>query len=149
MHFLTLESWVLTSKPVTLMILSDIPEVRVFTVFRVFTYREINCFLVLVFITNFDQFFLKFFTREARKKLVVVWCFWVHFEVHARSNNSETACVLFGWSAKCLATYMIKTLGIIALVKIYSVVHSFVALEDAKLAFCVLEKVSKRFVAGF
>ena len=37
----------------------------------------------------------------------------------------------------------IKTLGIIALVKIYSVVHLFVALEDAKLAFCVLEKVSK------
>ena len=43
-----------------------------------------------------DQFFLKFFTREARNKLVVLWCFWVHFEVHARSNNSETACVLFG-----------------------------------------------------
>ena len=42
-----------------------------------------------------------------------------------------------------------KTLGIIALVKIYSVVHLFVALEDAKLAFCVLEKVSKGFVAGF
>ena len=38
---------------------------------------------------------------------------------------------------------MIKTLGIIALVKIYSVVHLFVALEDAKLAFCVLEKVSE------
>ena len=38
---------------------------------------------------------------------------------------------------------MIKTLGIIARVKIYSVVHLFVALEDAKLAFCVLEKVSE------
>jgi hypothetical protein len=30
---------------------------------------------------------------------------------------------------------MIKTLGIIALVKIYAVIHLFVALEDAKLAF--------------
>ena len=73
----------------------DFPEVRVFTFFRVFPCREINCFLVLVFITNFDQFFLKFFTREARKKLVVLWCFWVHFEVHARGNNSETVYALF------------------------------------------------------
>ena len=83
--------------------LAEIPEVRVFTFFRVFPCREINCFLVLVFITNFDQFFLKFFTREARKKLVVLWCFWVHFEVHARGNNSETVCALFSWSVKNVA----------------------------------------------
>ena len=81
----------------------DIPEVRVFTFFRVFPCREINCFLVLVFITNFDQFFLKFFTREARKKLVVLWCFWLHFEVHAQGNNSETVYALFSWSVKIVA----------------------------------------------
>ena len=56
--------------------------------------------------------------------------------MRARSNNSETACVLLSWSSKCLADYMIKTLGNIAFVKIYSVVHLIVALEDAKLAFC-------------
>ena len=82
---------------------SHSPEVRVFTFFRVFPCREINCFLVLVFITNFDQFFLKFFTREARKKLVVLWCFWLHFEVHARGNNSETVYALFSWSVKIVA----------------------------------------------
>jgi len=65
--------------------------------------------------------------------------FVVHFEVHARSNNSETACVLLSWSSKCRAGYMIKRWGQAAFVKFYWVVHSFVALADAKLAICRLE----------
>ena len=43
--------------------------------------------------------------------------------MHARSNNSETTCVLLGWSSNCLADYRIKALGNIAIVKIYSVIH--------------------------
>jgi hypothetical protein len=71
----------------------------------------------------------------------------VHFEVHARSNNSETAFALFGSSAKCLANnnMMIKNIriGHHSARQIYSVIHLFVALEDAKLAFCVVEKVGE------
>ncbi len=39
--------------------------------------------------------------------------------------------------------YDFKILGNIALVKLYSVIHIFVTLEDAKMAFCDLEKVCK------
>ena len=61
--------------------------------------------------------------------------------MHARSNNSEAVCVLLSWSAKCQADYRInKALGNIAFVKIHSVIHLIVALADAKLAFCLLEK---------
>ena len=74
-----------------------------FYLFSSFSLQRDHCFLVLVFITNFDQFFLKFFTREARKKLVVLWCFWVHFEVHTRGNISETVCALIGWCVKNVA----------------------------------------------
>ena len=73
--------------------------------------------------------------------------------MHARSNNSETTCVLLGCSSNCLADYRIKALCNIAFVKIYSVIHLIVALADAKLEFCLLEKgrdskcqVSKGFV---
>ena len=59
--------------------------------------------------------------------------------MHARSNNSETTCVLLGWSSNCLADYRIKALCNIAFVKIYSVIHLIVALADAKLAICRLE----------
>ena len=53
--------------------------------------------------------------------------------MHARSNNSETTCVLLGWSSNCLADYRIKALCNIAFVKIYSVIHLIVALADAKI----------------
>ena len=96
-----------------------------------------------------SQNLIKFFSLARREFHCVCDWFLRHFEVRARSNNSETACVLLSWSSNCLADDRIKTLGNIAFVKIYSVVHWIVALEDAKLAFCAWKRGGTQSGRGF